>query len=292
MNSCHKNCRRDKIGKWYNIVFNKLSTKNFIIRKSRGKNGILDIRARNHINIDYTFNNFRDMANTRVMAENKLHTIYLNSARACSEGVCSKYPITSIYLTFRYNRGQWNLVCENDELAVGLCGNPIKHYAATQLDGAIRESKLLHQNACCLAIHLALTFIDGFNKDTHANTLLVNPKCMTISHFEPQGSLNTFKINNVLNLTNSLTNSLRAICKGIGYNYIGYLTPNCNFQDDNPEFCYLWTTWVELLAVLNPWVIPLNIGKYLRLRYQKLKSRTSRGAQAITFAKYLREIIE
>ena len=293
MNNCSKNCRRDKIGKWYNIVKKNLTTENFFIRKSsfqKKTGGIYDIRLNTDSGVLRKFNSVSDIINTRVTAENKLHDLYLNSAKKCHNGNCARYSVTSIYLNFRYNTNNWDLQCEKDEFNVGLCGDPILHYAAEQLSGAIREAKLLHENSCCLAVHLGLTFNDTFQKSTHANTLFVNTNCKTISHFEPQGKLIHFNISQVTDLQYRVEDTLSKICKEIGYKYTGYMTPNCNFQDDNPEFCYLWTTWVELLAVLNPWIIPKNITKYLEYRYKKLKSRSSRGELAVMFAMYLREI--
>ncbi len=294
MSNCSRNCRRDKIGEWYETVKANLDTPNFSVRKSKfsKKNGELyDIRfTGNSTSGLRKFNTINDMINTRVQAENKLHSIYLASARGCSYGNCSKYPITSIYLNFKYHHHQWSLQCDNDEFKVGLCGEPILHYAAEQLSGAIREAKLLHENSCCLAIHLGLTFTDTFEKHTHANTLLINTNCRTISHFEPQGKLNFFQVSAKESLQSSVINTLTKISKEIGYQYKGYMTPSCNFQDDNPEFCYLWTTWVELLAVLNPWLIPKTISKYLEYRYKKLRVRNSRGELVVLFAMYLREL--
>ena len=295
MNNCAKNCRPDKIGEWYHQVKNNLSTDHFYVAKTslskrNGKQVIFDIRNRLGRDTTSKFNSIKELTNIRIVAEDSLHRLYLKSARACRLGSCSKYPITSLYLTFRCNNGHWELVCERDELKVGLCGNPIIHYATSQLDSAIREANRLHENSCCLAIHLTLTFIDDFSSSSHANTLLINKNCRTISHFEPQGKLTNFSLPYISDLQKCLTRTLNNIANKLSYEYKGYLTPYCNFQDDNPEFCYIWTTWVELLAVLNPWLVPSIIGKYLETRYRRLSNRSSRGYLAVMFAKYLREI--
>ncbi len=291
MSGCAKNCRRDKIGLWYGIVREQLETNSFGIDTSHySKNDIFDIRCHS----PQTLSNYwgpGELARIRVSAEKYLHRIYLTSAQACFHGSCSKYPITSLYLTLKYEGGTWRLVCQAEELEVGLCGNPVIHYASQQLEGAIKEAKRLHENSCCLAIHLALTLIDGYNNTTHANTLLVNPKCHTIHHFEPLGRLD-FPVSQSGQLQHVLKSSLSKMSGKLGYRYAGYLTPYCNFQDDNPEYCYLWTTWIELLAILNPWQIPANLGKYLEYRYRKLRTRSSRGEQALMFACYLKEIIK
>ena len=286
-------CNKNKIGKWYHIVKSRLETDSFKIKESKFKSkhnqSIIDIR-----NINSSLNNFNsvnEMINTRIVAENKLHNLYLTSARQCDTGRCSSNPITSIYLTFRLNSSNWHLVCTDDDLNVGLCGNPILHYIAGQLSGAIREANLLHEKSCCLAIHLGLTFIANNSVNSHANTLLINPKARSISHFEPQGKIINFQLPYTNKLQTAIINTLQSISKENGYKYTGYISPNCNFQDDNPEWCYLWTTWLELLVILNPWVIPKNIGNYLEYRYKRLISRSSRGNQVVMFAKYLRELI-
>ena len=238
MSNCAKNCKRDKIGHWYQSVKQNLSTKHYYITKSKfdkhnskskGKgngNGsgkriskaeteIFDIRNRTGIDTTPKFDSIDELTNIRILAENNLHQLYLKSAKACQLGSCSKYPITSLYLTFKYTNDNWQLVCEQDELNVGLCGNPIIHYASSQLAGAIKEALLLHENSCCLAIHLSLTFISNFNRSSHANTLLINPNCKTISHFEPQGQLINFTLPAIHNLQATLKRSLKEISKKI-----------------------------------------------------------------------------
>ena len=124
----------------------------------------------------------------------------------------------------------------------------------------------------------------------HANSLIVNTKCKRIGLFEPQGRLAKFPVANSWQLETELHRQLTSICKQLGYQFIGNISPQCDFQDDNQELCFLWTTWVELISVVNPWLTPQQIGSYLRHRYHKLVKRPSRRQLALMFANYLREI--
>ena len=54
----------------------------------------------------------------------------------------------------------------------------------------------------------------------------------------------------------------------------------------------MWTTWIELLVVLNPYLTPQNISKYLDYRYKKLLKTQSLKKTMISFSIYIKEIID
>ena len=54
----------------------------------------------------------------------------------------------------------------------------------------------------------------------------------------------------------------------------------------------MWTTWVELLTVLNPYLTPNNISKYLEYRYKKLLDKSQLKKTMIAFSLYMDEIID
>ena len=154
---------------------------------------------------------------------------------------------------------------------MGYVKKPIIKFLGEQLHTSLNQGKLLFNNSCCIALHIGWTFYYNNNKITHANTLLINPKCNESWLFEPQGTILNFDIPIENVLKKRIYNILFNINKNNNINYKGYLTPKCNFQKDNYNLCYMWTTWLELLVVLNPYLTPNNIAKYLNYRYTKIK---------------------
>ena len=297
MNKCLFKCDPKYIGNWYNTIIDNLETDNFKIQKSNyfvkissGNINLLDIRKKKNKNIIGISDN--DMIYNRIQAEKILHKLYLRSSDKCQNYKCSNVPITSLYITMEYVDNQWKLVCDSDEKSLGLCTTPIISFLGDKLYDAIEESKLLFDNACCHAIHIAWTFYYNNNKITHANTLLVNPKCNNSWLFEPQGSILNFNLQKSNALKTKINQIFREINNLSNISYKGYLTPNYNFQKDNYNLCYMWTTWIELLVVLNPYLTPQNISKYLDYRYKKLLKTQSLKKTMISFSIYIKEIID
>lgn len=276
-------------------------TPHFEIRKSRHSSRLQDLRLRRSVSPSQILRQPLAPVSVRLAAEQKLHRLYLASSRSCRSGRCSRTPITSLFITLRYSEhgsihsynGTWQLQCDAQELQLGLCGNPVVHHLSEKLHAAIRESRLLHTGDRCLGIHIAWTFESPNGVDTHANTLLVNARSHQAWLFEPQGRIrNGFRLVAIDALENQIHTTLREALRGSGYQYRNYLTESCNFQNDNLELCYLWTTWIELLVVLNPSLTPTKLAEYLRYRYRRLSEPGQSRREMITmFAHYLAGLV-
>jgi hypothetical protein len=296
MDSCSQKCTPDKIGNWYNIIKESLDTRSFLIQDSSFKTQsgkkiipVLDVRLRRSASL-LTPSTVPQAIQSRLSAEKKLHQMYLNAMQKRT-GLNNRGPsVNSVYLSINYESGKWFVFCDAEEEYLGLCNHNIQRSLVNQLRKAIQNSRHLHQGSCCLPVHLSLTLFTAGGNMNHANSLIVNTKCKRIGLFEPQGRLAKFPVANSWQLESELHRQLTSICRQLGYQFIGNISPQCDFQDDNQELCFLWTTWVELVSVVNPWLTPQQIGSYLKHRYRKLVKRPSRRQLALMFANYLREV--
>jgi hypothetical protein len=270
-----------------------LQTPQFKIRKS-ASHVVLDIRLREGVSATSIIGRQLAPIHVRLAAEQRLHQLYIKSSNGCKRGNCSDTPPSSLYITLRYLNGKWSIVCDAHERKLGLCGLPLQDHFAKQLQGALREATTLHNGARCLAIHIAFSMGDS---DTHANTLLLDPQKKHAWRFEPLGDfVNGFRssvLPNIYDLQHAIELGLRNILHQIGYRYRGEISPYSPFQDDNPELCYLWTTWVEFLVALNPTIPPNKLAKYLEYRYkQSILLGRSRKHMILLFAHYLHELLK
>jgi hypothetical protein len=294
MSGCDANCNPKQVGKWYDLVIEYLDTTSFAIRptsNSGTSRPVYDVRLRSEHSSDPTQLSNPSLTQFRLRAEQKLHQIYVKVAQQrYPHARITEYP-PSLFVSFRLSGNQWEWFCEADTLRLGLCHlNPVPLLSVLLTD-SISTGKKIFKGSCLIPIHLNLTLDTGeLNQQTHAMTVIVNTKCQTIWLFDPMGnpSFSTFPAGNGLDAT--VTQLLKRVSNHINYTFKGYLTPNCNFQTDNPIFCYLWTTWVELLAVLNPWLTPKSLAKYLQHRYRDLHRQGTKRSTALQFGHYLREI--
>ena len=104
------------------------------------------------------------------------------------------------------------------------------------------------------------------------------------------GNIKKLVISNTDKLYNKIIGLLSNICKECGFKFKNYLTPDINLQDDNPDLCFMWTTWLELLILLNENITGSILAQYINFKYNKQLLRTSRKRQMILFANYLNEI--
>lgn len=277
---------------WYMAVRKGLDKPPFEIRKSRfqSRNSIYDVRLQRGGVAPRIRHCPRSV---RIIAERSLHSLYKRSSSACRSGKCSTTSITSVFITVKQSGGNWTFSCNGSELRLGLCGNPIIHNLAEQLQAAIRESKLLHPSSKGIGIHIAWTFIPDVGPvSTHANTFLFEASTKQTWLFEPQGTIERMGgIPNAIGLKQTIQSSLTDVSKRIGYRYNGYLTPDCNFQDDNQELCYLWTTWLEFLVVLNPTCKIRELAEYIQYRYTSFHRRGISRRHIVTqFTHYLASV--
>lgn len=296
MEPCAKNCTPSKIGKWYQIVRDHLDTRSFTVKDSSFNTvsgnqniSVLDIRL-NPSSSHLTPLDTQSAIKYRLSAERILHQLYLMAVNKRNSASQVGPSINSVYMSLKYTYPNWRVFCDKEEQALGLCKQDIQASLVSQLRQAINLSKTLHQGSCCLPIHLSLTLFSERGILNHANSLLINTKCKRIGLFEPLGRISKFRLSQSQLLEYELHRCLSQLGKQLGYKFIGNITPQCNFQDDNSELCYLWTTWIEWLSVVNPWLTPAQIGYYLNHRYQKLRQRPSRRYLALMFANYLKEI--
>ena len=269
-----------------------LETTQFYIRHSRSHE-VLDVRLREGVSHSTLLKRPLAPISVRLAAEQRLHELYIESSTACRRGRCSVTPISSLYISVRYGNGHWNIVCDPQEKQLGLCGTPPLDYFARQLRLALREASKLHEGGRCIAIHIALSL---GNTETHANTLLLDTKTKHAWRFEPLGNFvygfRSSLLPNLTQLHHIIEISLRDILTIIGYRYKGELSTSSPFQDDNPDLCYLWTTWVEFLAALNPQIPPLKLGKYLDYRYgHSIVKGRSRRQMILLFSHYLQDLL-
>lgn len=287
-------CNPKQVGKWYDLVIEYLDTTSFAIRPTRTSGlskPVYDVRLRHEHHFDPTQLTNPSLAQFRLRAEQKLHTIYVEVAKQMYPNSKITDYIPSIFTAFRVRGSQWEWFCEADTLRLGLCElDPVPLLSMLLLD-SIRTGTKLFRGSCVIPVHLNLTLDTGdLQQHTHAMTLVVNTKFHTIWMFDPQGTLTQGSFLYGHTLDRAVTSLLDRVSTKINYRFKGYLTPGCNFQTDNPIFCYLWTTWVELLTILNPWMTPQGIAGYLQSRYSKLDSLQDKRRTAIQFGHYLREI--
>ena len=292
MGKCEAQCNRSQIGPWYDLVLTYLNTSNFVVRpvRTQGKT-VYDVKLRPSAHLDLTQLSNPSLTDFRLRAEQKLHQLYVQIGRQMyPDSNVSEY-IPSMFMSFRLGSRGWEWFCEADTMRLGLCELDPVPLLGMLLQDSIQTGTRLFQGSCLIPVHLNLTLeTGGLEIQTHAMTLLVNTRCQTVWLFDPQGSLATSSFPSGQALDQSLLRMLRQVCQKINYQSKGYLCPRCNFQTDNPVYCYIWTSWVELLAVLNPWMTPRSLGAYLSSRHRHFHRENLKRQTAIQFGHYLREI--
>lgn len=291
MNNCSTKCSPKNIGKWYDLVIDHLNTTNFVIRPSSGSKAVYDIRLRTNHTLDLPQLAVTKLTSFRLRAEEKLHRIYVQVAKL-------RYPsskidgyIPSLFMSFRLTGSGWEWFCESETMRLGLCQLDPVPLLSVLLNDSIEVGTNLFQGSCVIPVHLNLTLdTDDLRTNTHAMTVIVNTRCLTLWLFDPQGNLGASSFPSGLKLQHQLDLILSRVCRKLNYKYQGYLTPHCNFQTDNPVFCFIWTSWVELLTILNPWMTPKSMASYLQRRYRNMQRDNSKRDTANTFGHYLREI--
>lgn len=172
-------------------------------------------------------------------------------------------PFPCIFLSFRKTYGIWNLFCEPSFEKLDLCqSNPYKNII---LEINIIKQLLITKNIKTFPIHLSLTIYENSNQLVHANTLIISDNKLYL--FEPKGSITRI----VSDIKSSLFKSLQIIARKCNLKFIGYLSENLNFQGNNNTICYLWTSWFEILIMLNSKKKPEQIKNYMRKIYLSIE---------------------
>ena len=294
MYNCQNECKPEKNKKWNKKIREILSTPNYNIKKTkfminRLNRPILDIRKTN-INKNIYSLPKEQIVLLRLDIEKKLHNIFLKTSQVCVKQKCSLHPINRLYINFIYNNKDWILNCDSDEISVGLCKYPVVNFLKSQLLVAILEADKLFPNSCCLPIHISWSFKYQGNIFHHATTLVVNNKCKTTILFDPLGTIVNLPLIDIYKLKNNILKIINIVCESNDYKFKGYITPDINFQDDNPDMCFVWTSWLELLVVINPWLTTSELKNYLRYIYSKWVIRQSRKLMITYFIDYLSEL--
>jgi hypothetical protein len=291
MNNCSTKCSPKNIGKWYDLVIDHLNTTNFVIRPSSGSKAVYDIRLRTNHTLDLPQLAVTKLTSFRLRAEEKLHRIYVQVAKLMYPSSQIDGYIPSLFMSFRLTGGGWEWFCEAETMRLGLCQLDPVPLLSVLLNDSIEVGTNLFKGSCVIPVHLNLTLDTGdLRTHTHAMTVIVNTKCLTLWLFDPQGNLGASSFPSGFKLQHQLDQILDRVCRKLNYKYQGYLTPHCNFQTDNPVFCFIWTSWVELLTILNPWMTPKSMASYLQRRYRNMQRDNSKRDTANTFGHYLREI--
>lgn len=204
-------------------MYSYLNTHNHKIKK---KNGFFQMTIK-HTNI---------FTNTKSYINNCLDDIFYS--------IYHTKPLPCFFLSYKFTYNGWELFCEPDFMALSLCeANPYKKII---LEIKILKQLLLSNNFQILPIHLSLTIYHNSQQLVHANTLVLDGKGNLVI-FEPKSTIN----NLVPGFKNFFFKSINQIAKKTNLNLRGYINPYANFQGINNDLCYLWTSWFEIICLLN-----------------------------------------
>ena len=268
-------CSRNHVQSWYNQFFSYFQTTRFEIRPSSTLQ-VLDVR---NIHNDYPEDiSLSEMKAIRMLSEKWFMSLFSNMFPQAYD----LQPTLYICLA-RKKDGSWDAYCDDQSRELGLCSsNPIIAWSK-QLKQATQDLGSVFKGACLIPIHLNIEWWEHDElRGNHANTLLFHPKTKTIWVFDPKGELHFGKF--------IFLRLLRTLSNRIGCQFKGYLTPKCDFQIDNEELCFVWTTWVECLARWNPWLTPIQLAKYLKIRFRKFYRNYNTRQTAIQFCHFLKDL--
>lgn len=268
-------CSPQHVQSWYQSFFGQFNTVNFSVKRSSTM-GVLDVRHRD--NMPPHDISLSEMKATRMLSERWFMSLFSDVFPHARD----LQPTLYICLA-KSDEGNWEAYCDDQSRELGLCAKNPVHAWTSELRQATQDLGRAFRGACLIPIHLNIEWWEaGQLQGNHANTLLFHPKTRTIWVFDPKGELNFGKY--------VFLRLLRTLSQKIGCQFRGYLTPKCDFQIDNEEFCFVWTTWVECLARWNPWLTPTQLAKYLKKRYQKFYQNYQTRETAIQFCHYLKEL--
>ena len=240
------------------LLLENLNTTRYRFKKH--KNNIYDVLPISNINNNSIINH---ISNVRLLAEEKFYEIFLLLSKYCQTNQCPLSCTTHLYLDLEYQADNWNFVCEKQTELVGLCSYPIRQFLTQKLARAIKDCNKLFTERRCLAIHVNLSLKVGQSEIVHANTLIIDKIQRKIWLFDPQGKLNMINIPKISQLHRRLHQMLLLISNKNNYKYLGYFTPYLNCQQDDHDLCFLWTSWVELLVLINFNLKPLKLQSHL-----------------------------
>lgn len=212
--------------------------------------------------------------NKPLIKTNQFKKIYINEINKICKKINDKYKIipslpevSSLFFSFLQNlNGQWELFCENDFYQVGLCDRYPINQLILELETIITLVKLDGSKANILPIHINLRIHSNSIIHTHANVLLLDFKNKNLYLFEPKGNFNNF-LNYLPTFSSSYKNIFTKIANKLQWKFNGYFLNDCNFQGLDNDTCYLWTSWFEIICLLNYMNDTKNIKKYFRNQY-------------------------
>ena len=166
-----------------------------------------------------------------------------------------------LIMSFQRNNREWEWFCERDSLKLGICNkNPFSKFV-TELKKLIFIFKLKNKNKI-ISFHLNLS-IYSFKLFTHANTIIIDLSKKRIYIYDPLGTIN----NLVPGFSYFFLETWRKISRKLNLEFSGYFTPNLNFQIYDYLLCGYWTSWMEILIVLNANISIDKFKKFIQKRY-------------------------
>jgi hypothetical protein len=266
------------------LLIENLNTSQYTFKKR--KDNIFDVlpisNSNNNISIHH-------LSNVRLLAEEKFYEIFLLLSKYCKTNQCPLSCTTHLYLDLEYHHNNWSFVCEKQTELVGLCSYPIPHFLTQKLSKAIKDCNKLFRERHCLAIHVNLSLKVGLVETVHANTLIIDKLKRKCWLFDPQGKLNMTNIPNISQLHRTIHSMMLLIGNKNNYRYLGYFTPTLNCQRDDHELCFLWTSWVELLVLINFNLKPSNLQSHL---VSQLQSNYNNKDFILGFHHYLQDFLK
>jgi hypothetical protein len=270
---------------WKSIIQNQFNTDTCIIMDNElSIHNVLDIKKQN------TFKSVNMPNNLQMVRNNSEKIIYKKIKNIYGLHYKKIDIIKTIYLVFKYIQNKWILVCNYEERRVGLCNNPIQDFIGLTIKEIIDMP--MYKVFNCIPIHINLEFIySDILRLNHANTLLIFKSTGHGYLYEPYGKLNNifFEYSSLPEL--ELETIFRNIFSKLKLRYIGYLTPQFNFQLDNDSYCFLWTTWVELILLINPLIQEKKVINFFRKKYYNIISETTTRMFILDFSKYLNSLL-
>ena len=168
-----------------------------------------------------------------------------------------------LMMNFYKKQNEWLWYCPIQSECLLFCQKNPLDFFILDLKSIISLIKL-NKKIKIVPIHLNLTFLD-IKEINHANTIILDLENKSIYIFEPKGTTD----NLVYGTMSNFIYYWKLICSKINWTFNGYFSPNINYQLYDNNLCFLWTSWIEILIILNKFTNLLIIKNYLNNKYNK-----------------------